>query len=104
MQARPQDNPGLWQMIRNILEQTNTIYQTNTNTKKTFNKAQITDQETNSGSNDDIENTEETNSMKKNLLVALKDLDYEVEQAAKLAVSLKLALSDTFIMKWCEGY
>ena len=95
VQARPQDNPGIWEMIRNLLEQTNNLYQTNQDAKKTLSKAQVADQETNSESNEYIENTEETedskvrftNSLKKNLKIAIKDLDYYVAEAAKVAVS-----------------
>ena len=95
MQARPQDNPGIWQMIRNILEKTNNLYETNQNAKQTLNKAQITDRKKNTGLNDYIENREEikdskirfTSSLKINLLMAIKNLEYDAAEAAKLAVS-----------------
>ena len=97
MQARPQDNPGIWQMIRNILEKTNNLYETNQNAKQTLNKAQITDRKKNTGLNDYIENREEikdskirfTSSLKINLLMAIKNLEYDAAEAAKLAVSWK---------------
>ena len=94
MQARPQDYPGLWELILNILEQNNKIYQSKQNTKKISNRAKIPEQNTNPESNNYIDN-----SLKKDLLIAIRDLDYEVTEATKLAVSLSFENNPVLIVR-----